>query len=166
MKRLPCRPLTAEAFSLFGTVIDTAGAPADLINSGTTRRYSNLARLDLRGPATDPALSIYEASARVFPLRLVKLERHLQASQVFLPLGRQRFVVVVAPGNGLPEWEQAGAFISLPGQGISLHRGCWHHGLIALGDGDRFAVIEGGNYRADTEEVVIPFSLELNAPDC
>lgn len=169
MKRLACSPMSAEAFAAFGTLIDPAGAPAELINSATTRRYSDLARLDLRGPGTDPALSIYEASAREFPLRLTKLERHLQAGQVFLPLGRHCFIVVVAPGDAmpaaLPAWQQVSAFITRPGQGISLRRGCWHHGLIALGDGDRFAVIDGGNYRADTEEVDSPLLLELEAPD-
>jgi ureidoglycolate lyase len=165
MKRLACRPMSAKAFASFGTVIDPAGAPAELINSATTRRYSDLARLDLRGPATDPALSIYEASAREFPLPLTKLERHLQASQVFLPLGRHCFIVVVAPGDAMPAWQQVSAFITRPGQGVSLRRCCWHHGLIALGDGDRFAVVEGGNYRADTEEVDFPLLLELDAPD-
>jgi ureidoglycolate lyase len=45
-----------------------------------------------------------------------------------------------------------------------LHRGTWHHGLVALGDGDRFAVIEGANYRADSQEIAAPRPIELAAP--
>jgi ureidoglycolate lyase len=51
------------------------------------------------------------------------------------------------------------------GEGVALRRGCWHQGLVALGDGDRFAVIEGGNYRDDATEVRAPFALVLAAPD-
>jgi ureidoglycolate lyase len=47
---------------------------------------------------------------------------------------------------------------------VSLNRGCWHHGLVALGSGDRFAVIEGGNYRDDTEEAAAPRPIELAEP--
>jgi ureidoglycolate lyase len=56
------------------------------------------------------------------------------------------------------------AFISKPGQAVSLDRGCWHHGLIALNDGDRFAVIEGGGYRDDTEETSVLEPIELEDP--
>ena len=145
MRRLAPRPLEAGAFAPVGIVIETAGRAAEPINSGTTQRFSDLAALDLRAADRDPVVGIYVAQARAFPLRIAKLERHRQAAQVFLPLGLQRFVVVVAPGGESPQWRQAVAFVTSPGQGVSLHRGCWHHGLIALGDGDRFAVIEGGN---------------------
>ena len=109
-------------------------------------------------------IGIYLANARTFPLRIAKLERHRQAGQAFIPLGMHRFVVVVAPGRDRPEWEQIRAFVTAPGQGINLHRGTWHHGLVALGDADRFAVIEGGNYRNDTELTSAPQELWLDDP--
>jgi ureidoglycolate lyase len=95
----------------------------------------------------------------------VKLERHRQASQVFIPLGMHRFIVVVATGMESPQWQNVSAFLTAPGQGVCLHCDCWHHGLIALGDGDRFMVIEGGNYRFDSMEVVAVEEIELHAPD-
>ena len=155
--------ITAEAFAPFGTLIDAAAVKPEAINDGTTLRHSDLAALDLRGGTRDPVIGIYVASARRFPLRIAKLERHRQAAQVFLPLGNHRFVVVVAPGGETPDWTALRAFVTTPGAGVALRRGCWHHGLIALGDGDRFAVIEGGGYRADTEEVAAPRPLELSA---
>ena len=164
MRRVVPRPLEAAAFAAFGNVIHAAGRAPEMINEGTTQRFAELASLDLRGPDRDPVLGMYVARARSFPLRIAKLERHRQAAQVFVPLGSHRFVVVVAPGGGSPRWEALEAFVTAPGQGVSLARGCWHHGLVALGDGDRFAVIEGGNYRDDTEEAAAPATIELSAP--
>jgi ureidoglycolate lyase len=164
MRPLQARDISAAAFAPFGVVIDAGAKAAETINDGTTRRHSELASLDLRAPERDPVLGIYVAQARHFPLRIAKLERHRQAAQIFLPLGAHRFVVVVASGRDAPDWDRLQAFITAPGQGVSLNRGCWHHGLIALADGDRFAVIEGGNYRSDTIEVPAPKALELAAP--
>jgi ureidoglycolate lyase len=164
MLRLDPRPLESAAFAPFGTVIDTRGHGAEPINEGTTQRFADLAALDLRGPGRDPVLGIYVARARRFPLAIAKLERHAQASQVFLPLGMHRFVVVVAPGVEAPDWNALRAFVTEAGQAVSLRRGCWHHGLVALGDGDRFAVLEGADYRRDRLEMDAPVAIELGAP--
>ena len=164
MRRLLPRRFDGGAFAPYGIVIATEGRASEPINAGTTQRFSDLAALDLRSPERDPVLGIYVARARAFPLRIEKLERHRQAAQVFLPLGPQRFIVVVAPGGDSPQWDRLEAFVTSPGQGVSLRRGCWHHGLVALGDGDRFAVIEGGNYRDDTQEAAAPGAIELAAP--
>lgn len=164
MKNLAPRPLDPIAFAPFGDVIDTAARAPELINDGTTARHSDLATLDLRGPGRDPVLGIYVARARTFPLAIERLERHAQASQVFLPLGMHRFVVVVAPGGYAPRWDELQAFVTAPGQGVVLRSGCWHHGLVALGDGERFAVIEGADYRRDTVEVDAPEAIALLRP--
>jgi ureidoglycolate lyase len=158
-------PIDPAAFAPFGTLVSTEGRPFDLVNAGTTRRHSDLASLDLRGPGADPVLGIYVAKARAFPLRIAELERHREAAQVFMPLGMHRFVVLVAPGGDTPGWGGIAAFVTGPGEGVVLRRGCWHHGLVALGDGDRFAVIEGAGYRRDTELVPAPFELELLLPE-
>jgi ureidoglycolate lyase len=164
---LHCTPLdnaaALAAFASFGNVIDAAGPAPEMINDGTTQRFSDLASLDLRGAATDgdPKIGLYVSAARSFPLPLLRLERHRRASQVFLPLNGQRFIVVVAPGTDAPGWDGVQAFLTAPGQGICLHRNCWHHGLIALNDGDRFAVIEGGSYRMDTQELAVPEGVVL-----
>jgi ureidoglycolate lyase len=162
--RIEPEEISAGSFAPFGLLVDARAREPETINAGTTARHSDLAPLDLRAPGVDPMLGIYVARARAFPLAVEKLERHAQAAQVFLPLGMHRFVVVVAPGEHAPEWERLRAFVTHPGQGIALNRGTWHHGLIALGDGDRFAVIEGGRYREDTTEVVAPLPLVLAAP--
>ena len=163
-RSLVAAPLDARSFANYGEVIDVAGRAAEAINDGTTQRYANLLRLDVVGRGNDPVLNLYVARAREFPLPIRKLERHREAAQVFLPLGPHRFIVVVAPGLESPEWDGVRAFITAPGQGVSLKRATWHHGLVALGDGDRFAVIEGANYREDTVEVAAPREIELLRP--
>lgn len=164
MRRIACKSVTAKNFTRFGLVIDAKGATPELINEGTTKRFPDLASFDPGVQLASPVIGIYLANARIFPLRLTKLERHRQASQVFIPLGMHRFVVVVAPGRETPDWGQVTAFLTSPGQGISLHRGTWHHGLVALQDADRFVVIEGGDYRADTEEHIAQVELWLDGP--
>lgn len=165
MRRIACQRLTRDNFFRFGQVIDAKGATPEFINEGTTERFPDLASFELGAGTANAVIGIYIANARTFPLRITKLERHRQASQVFMPLGMHRFVVIVAPGLEAPDWEQASAFLTSPGQGVSLHRGTWHHGLVALNDADRFAVIEGANYRVDTEEHTVPQGLWLDDPD-
>ena len=160
--RIECKSIDAGLFAPFGSVVDAESRAPELINDATARRHSDLAALDIRG-ARDPVLGIYVAWARHFPLRIAKLECHRLAAQVFVPLGNHRFIVVVAPGDAAPEWSRLEALVTQAGQGVVLKRGCWHHGLVALNDGDRFAVIEGGDYRRDTEEVNAPGLIELVA---
>lgn len=85
--------------------------------------------------------------------------------QLIIPLGAHRFIIVVAPGGETPDWQNVAAFLTTPGQCICLHHNFWHHGLIALADGDRFAVIEGGDYRLDTKEISATEYIELHLPD-
>ena len=162
-RSLVAAPLEPRTFEQFGEVLDPDRVVPEPINDGTTRRHSDLAQLDVAARG-DPVLSVYVASAREFPLRIARLERHREASQVFLPLGTHRFIVVVAPGLDAPEWNNLRAFITAPGQGVALRRATWHHGLVALGDGDRFAVIEGANYREDTVEVPATDEITLLRP--
>ena len=164
MLRITCQSLTEENFSRFGQVIDAVGRSPDFINDGTTQRFPDLATFDSGGQISGPTIGIYLANARSFPLRITRLERHLQANQVFIPMGMHRFVVVVAPGGETPDWVEIAAFVTSSGQGVSLHRGTWHHGLVALSDADRFAVIEGKNYRMDTEEKMATQELWLDGP--
>ena len=162
-RSLVAAPIDARTFENFGDLIDARSRVPELINDGTTRRYSDLVQVDV-GRRGNPVLSIYDASARAFPLAIRRLERHREASQVFLPLGTQRFIVIVAPGLDAPEWENIRAFMTAPGQGVALRRACWHHGLVALDDGDRFAVLEGANYREDVAEVGAPYEVTLLQP--
>lgn len=141
---------------------DAIGGEA--INAGTTRRLTDVATLDVRGASADPVVHVYTASARAFPLALARLERHREADQLFVPLDGQRFLVVVAGRGDTFDRTDVRACITPPGAGVVIARGAWHHGLIALGERDRFLVIEGGNYRRDCEERELDGPLLLLAP--
>ena len=164
MKLVPCQAITEAAFAPYGQLIQAGKGRVDLINDGSTERYSDLAALDLLSPGRNPALALYVSQARRFPLPITRLEQHRAASQTFMPLGPQRFIVVVAEGSGAPDWSTVVAFVTEPGQGVNLARGCWHHGLVALNDGDRFLVIDGGGYRSDTFEVEATEEIVLERP--
>jgi ureidoglycolate lyase len=64
------------------------------------------------------------------------LERHLQMTQLFVPLGLEPFVMVLAPPNheqgGLvPDMDRVTAFVFPPGHGLMLKIGTWHDFPIA-----------------------------------
>lgn len=144
-------PLSSEAFAPFGQVVRLAPQAGEAINAGTAERSNTQASLDMRAASGDPVLHVYVAKARSLPLAVEMLERHREADQTFIPLGAQRFLVAVAGTGESFERGDLRVFVTAPGEGIVYRRGCWHHPLIALGDGDRFLVIEGGGYRGDCE---------------
>ena len=140
--KLVPEPLTAVAFGPFGEVIETSDAAAFDINQGTTRRFDDLARIDVSAQNGQPGLSIFRAAARSFPFEVVELERHPLGSQAFVPLAGQDFVVVVAPAGEDVTRSDLRAFVATGGQGINLAPGVWHHALIATADNSEFVVID------------------------
>jgi ureidoglycolate lyase len=140
---LTVEPLTREGFAPFGAVIDTQGdGPRRLINAGFAERLDGLAQLDTGREGGQPALSIFRARPRQFPLRLSLVERHRLGSQTFMPLAAQPFLVVVAAAGEPPSADRLHCFLAAPGQGVNLAAGTWHHPLLGLGAGGDFLVIE------------------------
>lgn len=138
MNALPLAPLTAEAFAPYGSVIDfTTACKRFPINSDTALRHHALARVD----ASDgqAVISLLRARGYTLPLTIRMLERHPLGTQAFIPLMPLRYVVVVASDPAAPL-----AFLAEPGQGIQYHRGCWHHPLLPLADGDFLIVDRAG----------------------
>jgi ureidoglycolate lyase len=147
---LAVTPLTAASFARFGDVIEVAdGAPRKIINAGFAVRVESDARLDTDHGGGHAALSIFRTTARTLPLQLSLVERHRLGSQLFMPLARQRFLVVVAAAGAAPGVQDLHAFSVAPGQGLVLARGTWHHPLLALDDGGDFLVIERGGAGAE-----------------
>ena len=143
-------PLTAQAFAPFGDVLDARGTPDRLINAGLCARHHDRARLDF-GSGGRAGISIFEAEARSLPYTLDLLERHPEGSQAFLPLAVHPFLVIVAPDAG----DRPGvprAFITLPYQGINLHRGTWHGVLTPLAAPGLFAVVDRIGDTANLDE--------------
>jgi len=156
---LPVLPLTAEAFAPFGQVVSAdAAAQRYAINDGTAERFHDLARIDTARDGGRPVLSLFRASPRPLPLQIRLMERHRLGSQAFVPLGTQRFLVLVAPPGPAPTAAALRCFLASPGQGINFNAGTWHHPLIALGGGGDFLVIDRAavDGAVDCDELPLP----------
>lgn len=141
MRAIRPEPLTAAAFAEFGDVIEAEGA-FELINNDTSRRFADLAKVDVAGKGGRPQVSIYRAQAAALPLPIAMLERHPLSSQLFMPLRRAPFLIVVAPaGEGIHS-AAVRAFVTNGRQGINYRRGTWHHPLIAFGSVSEFLVVD------------------------
>lgn len=159
--RLLAQPLTVEAFTRFGDVLEATGQPDQIINDGFCGRWHDLAKLDTTDGRV--GLSLFKAEPRSLPYRLEMLERHPDGSQAFLPMSQDPFLVVVAPDEeGRPGQPQA--FITSPGQGINFHRGTWHGVLTPLSGPGLFAVIDriGPGNNLAIHKLSRAFSIQLD----
>ncbi len=138
-RRITAAPLSATAFAPYGDVLEASGAPDRVINAGLCGRYHDRARLDfVDGRA---GISLFLAEPRALPYRFDLIERHPEGSQAFLPMTEAPFLVIVAPdADGTPGAPLA--FLTLPGQGVNLHRGTWHGVLTPLSAPGLFAVVD------------------------
>ena len=154
---LHIEPLSRSSFASYGDVIGghmaTDGSP---INQGTTTKFASetlsLAAQDGQGLAF-----LYRAKGQSLPLTLRELERHRYGSQTFVPMGGVNFVVVVAQSDTTgqaPDMSTLRAFWVDGNHAITLRAGTWHHGLIAMTDGD-FVVIERVASQVDCDTVAI-----------
>jgi ureidoglycolate lyase len=169
---LQVQPLSATAFSPYGEVIGipttgepgvgrAGGLPVRAINGGTSLRFDMPGGLDLHAQGGQPCVAVFRARAQALagPWRL--LERHRLGSQTFIPLAGARCVVLVARGHPAPDPATLAAFAVDGAQGFTLHPDTWHHGLIALDEGD-FVVIERRAAAVDCEfaELAPPVTLQ------
>ena len=153
MKRnwITAAPLTAEAFSKFGDVIEKAGAHCYPINNGNCIRYHDLAKIEFAGPAARPLINIFSAKPCPMPLLLKLVERHPLGSQAFIPLSNDPFLVVACPDlDGKPGRPEA--FVTSARQGINFRRNVWHGVLTPLYEPAEFVVIDRGGGGVNLEE--------------
>lgn len=158
MKTLALQPLSPQAFAPYGTVLHVpADAPGRPINGGTSQRFDLLDDLQMSGAGGRPMLAIFRARARSFPHTVDEMERHALGAQAFVPLARQRFVLVVASAGTPPTDDALAAFVTDGHQGALLAPGTWHHALLAIDAGD-FLVLEraAGAVDCDTCRIATP----------
>ena len=142
---LPIEPLSKDAFAPFGTVIECDGATEIAINQGTTTRFDALAAVDVADFDGHPIISLFRGSRRPDPIMLELMERHPRGSQAFYPLSNAEWLVVVAPGNAddtAPDFAAMRCFLARGDQGVSYHKGTWHHPLLVLAPEQDFLVID------------------------
>lgn len=165
MRTLALEPLTADAFSAFGELID-AEAPCErfAINDERTARHHALAAVDCASGGGAAAISLFRASPIDSEFVLRRMERHPLGSQAFINTSGNAYAVVVAPRGDLDENAIRG-FLASPTQSVSYHRGVWHHYLLALHAPSDFVVVDrvGPGDNCDEQLLATPLHLDLPA---
>lgn len=156
MTGLTVEPLTAEAFTPFGDVIETDGAHHYPINNGTTERFHDLARVDVGEEKGMPLINIFRGQPFSPPVAITMVERHPLGSQAFVPLSGGPYLVVVAPAGGGGAPGNPRAFLAQGTQGVNYARGVWHHPLISLNTVSDFLVVDRGGPGDNLEEFGYP----------
>lgn len=158
------QPLTPQAFAPYGHLIAPGPLERD-INFGTTRRYDDVARLDVQEQGGRACVAIFRTDAQThqapYPLRA--FERHRLGSQSFVPMGAARCLAVLAGDGECPDESAIAAFVIEPGQGVTLRRGVWHHPLITVGAAD-VLVIERLAAEEDCQVVMLTMPAEVHLP--
>lgn len=157
---LQLEPLTAASFAAFGEVLEARPDSARTINDGLTLRHGPLAHLRL-DDAGSGVVHLYCSAAVSLPFRLRRLERHLHASQAFLPLHRRPFPVVVAAASDHPRPSDLRAFLTDGRQGVCLAPGVWHHHQLSIGEPGEYWVVESRANARFTEFHELPGELWL-----
>ncbi len=138
-RRIVIEPISADAFSTYGDLIQFEGEPDKIINQGQCERYHDRALLDFSDGRA--GISLFNANPRSLPYQLDMVERHPEGSQAFVPMTYQPFLVVVADdADGKPSLPRA--FMTKPGQVINYHKGTWHGVLTPLHGPGFFAVVD------------------------
>ncbi|WP_394244027.1 ureidoglycolate lyase [Halopseudomonas laoshanensis] len=161
MLQLTAEPLTPEAFAAFGDVIDRRKAEYFMINSGRTRRYHDLAKVETLGDEARTLISLFVSQPVEMPLELTFLERHPLGSQAFVPLHGERFVVVVAPAGDAIDPAQVRAFVTDGRQGVNYHAGTWHAIQSVLEREGEFLVVDRGGAGHNCDEYPLPIRVTL-----
>ncbi len=154
-------PLTSAIFAPFGDVIAAHGHSTP-INYGHTRRYHDLAAIDVNAQGGQTLVNIFRSTPLPLPIRIEIMERHPLSSQMFMPLSGNPYLVVVAPKGAFDE-SQIKVFLASANQGVNYHAGTWHHYSLALDAVSDFLVVDRGGDGDNCDEVELakPFLINL-----
>lgn len=142
-RRIEAPLLTREAFLPFGDVVlaERADITPVMVNFGTAARRNHAALLVNERPHARPNLATFRCEPwSRFPVLAESMEKHPRSSQLFVPMKVERYLVVVAPGDGAPDLEGLRAFVAMPGQGVVYGPGVWHMPLIVFGTPAEFVM--------------------------
>ncbi len=149
--------LNKQAFEPFGDVIETEGAEQRNINQGFASRFHDLAKIEVgHGEAV---VSIFEAAPRPQPVAITLMERHPLGSQLFYPLQKEAWCVVVCEN---PKDENSfRAFRATGTQGVNYRPNTWHHPVLVVSRA-HFIVIDRKGDGDNLEEVWLDKELTLS----
>jgi ureidoglycolate lyase len=146
---LQIHPLTREAFTPYGDVIEADPTTVRLINNGTTERFHRLAVAEGEGEGL--IISLFRGQPRQFPYEIGMMERHPFGSQSFSPISGRPFLVAVSDDiDGRPG--EPTIFLARGDQGVNYRRNVWHHPLMALDAPSDFLVVDRDKPENNLEE--------------
>ena len=147
---LNIKKITKDNFSLYGDLISIRNKISEDINKNTTQSFFDLANIKIIGEDKNPRLNIFSAKKRSFPLVIDMLEMHPLSSQVFLPMSKSDFLVLVAPIDIKPNLNKIQCFKVLNGDGVNFKCKVWHFPLISIHDAN-FITIDKKDAKKNTE---------------
>lgn len=151
MRLLRPEPLTAEAFAIFGDVVDMAGGKPITINQGFAKRFSDLAAVDVGMDGGSTNVSLALADPRPQPIAIRLMERHPLGSQIFHPLQERPWLVLVC--GDVYDFASYRAFSATGQQGVNYARNVWHHPLLVFDAASRFLIVDRKGPGNNLEEV-------------
>lgn len=133
---LEARPIDEASYAPYGQIVRAGAADrARSANHGTARAWDALATMDNLRPAAALAGSLFRcAPLAEATLAVRRLERHPASTQMFVPMQRSRYLVVVALGGDRPDLTTLAAFVVEGSTAITYGPGVWHHPMVALDD--------------------------------
>ena len=133
--RITASEMDAGSYAPYGALVRAGDAASGRdANYGTATAWDALAVLEnRRGERARASASVFRSrpyEGRSMPL--LRLERHADSTQLFVPMSASRYLVVVALGDDAPDLATLRAFIVPGGSGIAYAPGTWHHPMVAL----------------------------------
>ena len=147
--------ITIENFSEYGELITTSNNESKSGNANTAEFYFDLARIEVLGDNSNARLNIIKTTKRNFPLKIDMMEMHPYSSQVFLPYGKTKFIILVAPGVDRPDLDKIQCFLVSNGDGINFNAKIWHCPLTSTLD-ESFIMID----KKDSKENIAIYNFE------
>ena len=158
---LKLEPLTTDAFSPFGDVIDIEqSGKTETINYGLTKRHAHHSLVDAQGNNGKPVIRLFDSNPITLPFKIIVMERHPLTTQAFINLDRNPYILVVGRAGEF-DARKLRAFIAKSSQSINYSKGTWHHYCLCLKARTRFMVIDRLGPGTNCEEEHIAKNMEL-----
>jgi ureidoglycolate lyase len=141
---LKAEPITPEAFAPFGVVLTETGRKRLPINT-----YGDKLDLYREDFASDQPIEWFIVNGRPRWNGVLFLERHMQLTQTFIPMGKPVLTVVARPDavekDGFPILSELKAFLVPGDTAFQVKRGTWHENPMPLADNTRLVVTSHAN---------------------
>ena len=158
---LKLEPLTTDAFSPFGDVIDIEqSGTTETINYGLTKRHAHFSFIDTHDDNGKPVMRLFDSNPVTLPFKIIVMERHPLGTQAFINLDSNPYIVVVGLAGDF-DASKLRAFIAKSSQSINYSKGTWHHYCLCLKARTRFMVIDRLGPGTNCEEEHIAENMEL-----